>query len=77
MQRTSLYQCGKAHGFGDKIYCTAGHLISRRGTDNTTETLNMLDLALGEPLYFKVCSGCPDYLGMGQNIPKGERGWLK
>jgi len=77
MQRTSLYQCWKAHGFGDKIYCQAGHLLIREDDICPDGTQPLRDLAIGEPLYFKVCDGCPDYDSMGENVPKGERGWLK
>jgi len=73
-RKRTLYECSHARVKGDRIYCRKGHPLLARTDDGN---INIIRLAQGEPLAFKVCQGCPDYDCMGPPVPPGERGWLK
>ena len=70
----TLYQCSHARVKGDRIRCRKGHTLLKKSEDGG---IDILRLARGEPLAFRICQGCPDFDFMGPPLPPEERGWLK
>ena len=66
----SLYECSHARVKGN-IYCEKRHELT-----SITDGISILRLVRGNPLIFAICQECPDFLSMGDPIPKSERGWL-
>lgn len=71
MPGRSLYQCLNAKVHGGIIYCAKGHRLGSQGNG----TINILGLARGMPLVFKVCQQCADYDEMGFPVERHDRGW--
>ena len=73
--KRSLYECLHARVKGDRIYCEKGYRFKVKGRQNGS--LNIEQLARGEPLVMSVCQECVDFESMGDPIPAQERGWLQ
>ena len=73
-RKRTLYECSNARVRGNRITCRKGYALLKNIHDGG---IDILRLARGEPLAFKVCQECPDFDSMGPRLFEGERGWLK
>ena len=67
----TLYQCGNARVYGERVYCTALFDLS-----STSGGISISRLKAGEPLELVACQKCPDYDRLGGPVKKEDRGWI-
>ena len=70
----TLYQCFHARVKKDRIRCDRGHILLKKSEDGG---IDIIRLARGEPLAFRICQGCLDFDCMGPLPAPEDRGWVK